>query len=64
MKCVISFKSARKYDESGTRVIEHCNMIEPLNVTIQRVYERIADARRKLNIVGDITINFVAEERE
>ena len=62
MKCVISFKVARKYDESGTRIIESCNMIESLNVSIMRIYERINNARKKLDIVGDVTINFVEEE--
>lgn len=62
MKCVISFKVARKYDESGTRIIESCNMIEPLNVSLMRIYERINNARKKLDIVGDVTINFVEEE--
>lgn len=62
MKCVISFKVARKYDESGTRIIESCNMIESLNVSLMRIYERINNARKKLNIVGDVTINFVEEE--
>jgi len=62
MKCVISFKVARKYDESGTRIIESCNMIESLNVSLMRIYERINDARKKLDIVGDVTINFVEEE--
>lgn len=62
MKCVISFKVARKYDESGTRIIESCNMIESLNVSLMRIYERINDAQKKLDIVGDITINFVKEE--
>ena len=27
MKCVISFKVARKYDKSGTRIIKSCNMV-------------------------------------
>lgn len=62
MKCVISFKVARKYDESGTRIIESCNMIESLNVSLMRIYERINNARKKLDIVGDVTINFVEEE--
>lgn len=62
MKCVISFKVARKYDESGTRILESCNMIESLNVSLMRIYERINNARKKLDIVGDVTINFVEEE--
>lgn len=62
MKCVISFKVARKYDESCTRIIESCNMIESLNVSLMRIYERINNARKKLDIVGDVTINFVEEE--
>lgn len=62
MKCVISFKVARKYDESGTRIIESCNMIESLNISLMRIYERINNARKKLDIVGDVTINFVEEE--
>jgi hypothetical protein len=62
MKCVISFKIARKYDESGTRIIESCNMIESLNISLMRIYERINNARKKLDIVGDVTINFVEEE--
>lgn len=62
MKCVISFRVARKYDESGTRIIESCNMIESLNISLMRIYERINNARKKLDIVGDVTINFVEEE--
>lgn len=62
MKCVISFKVARKYDESGTRIIESCNMVESMNISLMRIYERINDARKKLDIVGDVTINFVEEE--
>ena len=62
MKCVISFKVARKYDESGTRIIEQCNMIESLSITLDRIYKRLEDARKKLDIVGDVTINFVKEE--
>lgn len=62
MKCVISFKVARKYDESGTRIIESCNMVESMNISLMRIYERINDAQKKLDIVGDITINFVEEE--
>ena len=62
MKCVISFKIARKYDESGTRIIESCNMVESMNISLMRIYERINDARKKLDIVGDVTINFVEEE--
>ena len=62
MKCVISFKVVRKYDESGTRIIESCNMVESMNISLMRIYERINDARKKLDIVGDVTINFVEEE--
>lgn len=62
MKCVISFKVARKYDESGTRIIESCNLVESMNISLMRIYERINDARKKLDIVGDVTINFVEEE--
>lgn len=62
MKCVISFKIARKYDESGIRIIESCNMVESMNISLMRIYERINDARKKLDIVGDVTINFVEEE--
>lgn len=62
MKCVISFKVARKYDESGTRIIESCNMVESMNISLMRIYERINDARKKLDVVGDVTINFVEEE--
>ena len=62
MKCVINFKVARKYDESGTRIIESCNMVESMNISLMRIYERINDARKKLDIVGDVTINFVEEE--
>lgn len=62
MKCVISFKVARKYDKSGTRIIESCNMVESMNISLMRIYERINDARKKLDIVGDVTINFVEEE--
>lgn len=62
MKCVISFKVARKYDESGTRIIESCNMVESMNISLMRIYERINDARKKLDIVGDVTISFVEEE--
>ncbi|MBO5080401.1 MAG: hypothetical protein J6B82_05915 [Bacteroidaceae bacterium] len=62
MKCVISFKIARKFDESGTRIIESCNMVESMNISLMRIYERINDARKKLDIVGDVTINFVEEE--
>lgn len=62
MKCVISFKVVRKYDESGTRIIESCNMVESMDISLMRIYERINDARKKLDIVGDVTINFVEEE--
>lgn len=62
MKCVISFKVARKFDESGTRIIESCNMVESMNISLMRIYERINDARKKIDIVGDVTINFVEEE--
>lgn len=62
MKCVISFKVTRKYDESGTRIIEQCNMIESLSITLERIYKRLEDARKKLDIIGDVTINFVEEE--
>ena len=62
MKCVISFKVVRKYDESGTRIIESCNMVESMDISLMRIYERINDARKKLDIVGDVNINFVEEE--
>jgi hypothetical protein len=37
-------------------------MIESLNVSLERVYQRILDAKRKLNVIGDVTINFVEDE--
>lgn len=62
MKCVITFKVARTYNEQGNCSIETCQMIESLNVSLERVYQRILDAKRKLNVIGDVTINFVEEE--
>lgn len=62
MKCVITFKVARYYNEQGNCSIETCQMIKSLNVSLERLYQRILDAKRKLNVIGDVTINFVEEE--
>lgn len=59
-KAVFTFKVIDKHGEKTV-----CNIIEPLNVTLERVCARIDDLRSKsFELAGNIVLQFVKEDIE
>ena len=58
MKAVITLKIAKGTEEPST-----CNMIESLDKTFERLYERIKHVESKgYRVIGNVTIQFVQED--
>lgn len=47
-------------DKHGEKII--CNMIEPLDVTLGRINERLEDLMKSYCLTGNITLQFVVED--
>lgn len=48
-------------DKHGEKTV--CNMIEPLGITLARVHERMEDLLKSFDLAGNITIQFVTEDK-
>ena len=57
-KAVLTFTVIDKHGEKTV-----CNMIEPLDATLDRVHERIKDLMKSFDLTGNITLQFVAEDK-
>lgn len=57
-KAVLTFTVIDKYGEKTV-----CNMIEPLDITLARVHERIDDLFQSFDLTGNITLQFVVEDK-
>lgn len=57
-KAVLTFTVIDKHGEKTV-----CNMIEPLDITLARVHERIDDLFQSFDLTGNITLQFVVEDK-
>ena len=57
-KAVLTFTVIDKHGEKTV-----CNMIEPLDITLARVHERIDDLFQSFDLAGNITLQFVVEDK-
>lgn len=58
MKAVFTFKVIDKHGEKTV-----CNIIEPLNVNLERVFARIDDlCSKSFELTGNIVLQFVKED--
>lgn len=57
-KAVLTFTV---FDKHGEKTI--CNMIEPLDVTLERINERLEDLMKSYGLTGNITLQFVVEDK-
>lgn len=57
-KAVLTFTVIDKHGENTV-----CNMIEPLDATLGRINERLEDLMKSYCLTGNVTIQFVAEDK-
>ena len=57
-KAVLTFTVIDKHGEKTV-----CNMIEPLDITLARVHERIDDLFQSFDLTGNIILQFVVEAK-
>ena len=57
-KAVLTFTVIDKHGEKTV-----CNMIEPLDITLARVHERIDDLFQSFDLTGNIILQFVVEDK-
>ena len=57
-KAVLTFTVIDKQGEKTG-----CNMIEPLDITLARIHARVDDLLKSFDLTGNITLQFVTEDK-